>query len=150
MVEIVSMTREHLDTLAELETLCFSVPWSRSMIESELYNELAEYYVALRDGCVVGYAGSQTVLDMTSIMNIAVLPGERRGGIASMLMGRILSRCAERNVVQVSLEVRESNAPAIALYERFGFSSVGRRRGYYVKPDEDALVMVLQLSGGAE
>lgn len=149
MIEIVNMSREHLDVLAKLETACFSVPWSRSMIESELDNELAEYFVALEGGVIAGYGGSQTVLDITNITNIAVSPEYRRRGIAAKLMRQLIKRCGEKGVSELTLEVRESNTPAIALYASFGFITVGRRRRYYTLPDEDALIMTLFL-GGAE
>ena len=90
---------------------------------------------------VLGYVGMMFVLDEGYISNVAVSPEHRRQGIASALIGELLRRAEELRLSFVTLEVRESNAPAIALYERFGFAPVGRRKGYYDAPKEDAILM---------
>lgn len=131
----------HLDQICLLEQRCFSVPWSRMALESELDNPLAPWVVCLQGEQVVGYIGCLTAADQGEITNVAVLPEARRQGIAWAMLTRALEILGRRGVEQVFLEVRESNLPARALYERAGFSQVGRRRHYYAKPEEDALIL---------
>ena len=141
-IRIVPMDASHLDAIAAIEKRCFSVPWSRNMLEEELYNDCAAYLVAEDETeKVVGYAGIQVVLDEGYITNVAVLPEQRRGHIASMLLKVFFDFALAHDLSFITLEVRPSNAAAIALYEKFGFVEVGRRKNYYEKPKEDALIM---------
>lgn len=144
------MNAGHLDQLMKIERQCFSVPWSYAMLEEELHNPLAFFYVAQEDGACAGYAGCQIVLDEASVMNVAVLPQKRQRGVGNMLMGRIMRLAEEKRLKLLSLEVRRSNSAAICLYERFGFTTAGVRRSYYEQPREDALVMLRYLSYEAE
>ena len=141
-IKIVPMDASHLDGIAAIEKMCFSMPWSRNMLEEELYNDCAAYLVAEDDkGVVLGYAGIQIILDEGYITNVAVLPELRRGHIASQLL-KVFFDFAEANDLSfITLEVRPTNEAAIALYEKFGFVEVGRRKNYYEKPKEDALIM---------
>ncbi len=131
----------HLDALLELERLCFSVPWTRAQLEAELPDAHHEFLVAESGDQLLGYIGMMHVLDEGYISNVAVAPDSRRQGIASALITALLRRAQEKELAFVTLEVRASNAPAIALYERFGFEPVGRRKGYYEMPKEDAVLM---------
>ena len=141
-VHIVPMNADHLDEVAELERICFSVPWSRNMLAEELGNALSAFLVALDDsGKVVGYAGVQVVLDEGYITNIAVRPECRRQGIAKKLLKVFLDFAQAHQLAFLSLEVRASNYDAIALYGIHGFRSVGRRKNYYEHPKEDAIIM---------
>ena len=142
-VRIVPMTHEHLDEVAALERICFSDPWSRNMLAEELDNACSAYLVALspEDGSVEGYAGLLVVADEGYITNVAVRPEARRGGVASALLD-VFVRFAEGNrLAFLTLEVRESNYAAIALYGSRGFRGVGRRKNYYEHPKEDAIIM---------
>ena len=138
---VVRMDLRHVPEVAALEKQCFSLPWTERMIREELSNPLAMYWAAEADGRLVGYAGLQLVVGEGYINNIAVDPACRRQGIAAQLLETLLVYAAERLASFVTLEVRVSNAAAIALYTRFGFASAGIRRGYYHKPTEDALLM---------
>lgn len=141
-VRIVPMTADHLDEAAALERVCFSDPWSRNMLAEELDNALAAFLAALDGtGAVVGYAGLQVVLDEGYILNIAVRPDCRRQQIASQLLEVFINFAQGNRLSFLTLEVRASNAPAIALYERWGFAEAGRRRNYYELPREDAVIM---------
>lgn len=141
-VRIVPMTADHLDEAAALEHVCFSDPWSRNMLAEELDNALAAFLAALDGtGAVVGYAGLQVVLDEGYILNIAVRPDCRRQQIASQLLEVFINFAQGNRLSFLTLEVRASNAPAIALYERWGFAEAGRRRNYYEHPREDAVIM---------
>ena len=148
-VRIVPMTADHLDEVAELERICFSAPWSRNMLAEELDNALSAFLVALDDsGKVVGYAGLQVILDEGYITNVAVRPECRRQGIAGKLLQVFLNFAQGNHLAFLTLEVRASNQPAIILYGRHGFRSVGRRRNYYEHPREDAIIMTREFTDG--
>ncbi len=138
MIQILRMNESHVAAVAELEKQNFSEPWSEHSVRGELANKLALWLVAAEDGTVCGYVGSQTVLGEADMMNIAVAEGFRRRGIARMLVEELIRQL---DATMLTLEVRASNAPAIALYESLGFVEVGRRKNYYRKPREDALIL---------
>ena len=138
MIEIIPMNESHVAAVAELEKQNFSEPWPEIAVRSELTNKLSLWLVAVEEGEVLGYVGSQTVLQEADMMNIAVADTHRRRGIARMLVEELIRRL---DAYQLTLEVRASNAPAIALYESLGFTQVGLRKNYYHKPKEDALIL---------
>ena len=138
---IVRMNESHVQQIAALEQCCFSDPWSENSVASELENPLSLWLIAEEDGAVCGYVGSQTVLDETDMMNIAVHPDCRRKGIAAALIAELVSRLKARGSRILRLEVRESNLPAIALYEALGFTQLGLRKNYYRNPKENALIL---------
>ena len=138
---IETMKSSHVAQIAELEKICFSDPWSEKSIASELNNELAFWMTAMEDDRVAGYIGSQTVIDETDMMNVAVHPDFRRRGIAEALVNALVEAMKAKGSRCLTLEVRVSNEPAITLYEKLGFSEVGRRKNYYRNPREDALIL---------
>lgn len=141
--KLIPMTMEHIPQVAALERACFSRPWSEESLQSELWNDSAVIIVAeSEDGSVLGYAGLQTVLDEGYITNVAVDNTYRRQGIADELIAAFV-RFGQAKLAFLTLEVRASNAPAIALYAKHGFVEVGRRKNYYDDPKEDALLMTL-------
>ena len=146
MIEIVKMTSEHVQPIAELEKLCFSDPWSEASVASELENPLSVWFVAMEDGVLAGYVGSQSVLDSADMMNIAVHPDYRRKGVARQLIDALTEKLAANGIRSLMLEVRASNAPAISLYEKLGFALAGRRPNYYRNPREDALILRKELA----
>lgn len=138
---IVPMDRSHIEQIAALERECFSTPWSEAMLTEVLFDSQASFIVAeSEDGGVLGYAGLQVVLDEGYIDNIAVEPNARRHGVADELLD-VFCRFGEANLAFLTLEVRASNTPAIALYRKHGFEEAGRRKDYYTKPTEDAIIM---------
>ena len=141
MSHIVTMTGCHVPQVSALEKECFSDPWSQRSVASELDNPLALWLVWEEDGKVLGYVGSQTVLDETDMMNVAVSAQARHRGIAQALVEELVLRLKQRGSRCLTLEVRASNAPAIALYEKLGFRQVGRRPNYYSHPKEDGLIL---------
>lgn len=141
MINILPMKESHVSAVAELEALCFSDPWSQNSIASEIDNPLSFWLVAVMDGTVVGYVGSQTVMGETDMMNVAVHPQYRRCGIARSLISALIEALQERGSCSLTLEVRASNSSAIALYESIGFLEVGIRRNYYRNPKEDARIL---------
>ena len=138
MIEIVRMNESHVAAVAELEKQNFSEPWSENSVHGELTNKLALWLVALDGEDVVGYVGSQTVLGEADMMNIAVADSHRRRGIARRLVEELIGQL---DAHMLTLEVRASNAPAIALYDSLGFAQAGLRKNYYRKPKEDALIL---------
>lgn len=138
---IVPMTDAHVPAIAELETVCFRDPWIESSIRSELTNPLSYWLVALKDGAVIGYVGSQSVLGEADVMNVAIHPDHRRKGVAKALFSALEQALKAKEVYCLSLEVRASNEPAKALYDGMGYVQVGRRPNYYRNPQEDALIL---------
>ena len=135
------MTAADVPSVAALEKLCFSDPWSVSSIASELDNPLSLWLVAEQNGAVLGYVGSQMVPPEADMMNIAVAPEARRQGIAEALIGELICRLSVNGVTSLSLEVRASNAAARSLYEKLGFRQAGLRPNYYFHPKEDACIL---------
>ncbi len=138
---ITKMEARHVFQIAELEKLCFVDPWDEGSITYELTNKLSHWLVALEGERVVGYVGSQTVIDETDMMNVAVHPDYRRRGIAEALVNALVSDLKGLGSHGLTLEVRASNDSAKALYEKLGFQHVGTRRNYYRHPKEDGLIL---------
>ena len=141
-----TMESKDIKDIAELEKVCFSDPWSENSIASELENRLSYWLVAEEEGRVVGYVGSQSVLDGADVMNLAVSPEFRRQGIGEALVKALVAHLQQKGIIALMLEVRVSNTPAIALYQSLGFVQVGRRPRYYHNPREDALIMRKELA----
>ena len=141
MIRFTEMKADHVAQVAQLEQLCFADPWSEKSIASELNNIWSYWVVALWDDTVIGYIGSQSSFDETDVMNVAVHPDFRRKGIAESLIETLIKELKNRGSHALMLEVRASNVPAIALYEKLGFLQVGCRKNYYRNPKEDALIL---------
>lgn len=141
-IRIVPMNADHLEDLERLERICFSRPWSKRMLGEELENQCAAFLVAEdENGTVLGYAGLLVMLDEGYITNVAVFPEYRRLGVAAKIIDVYMNFAAANDLAFLTLEVRPSNEAAIALYRRFGFEEVGRRKNYYDLPKEDALIL---------
>jgi ribosomal-protein-alanine N-acetyltransferase len=133
----------HVAEIARLEAESFSEPWPEDMI-GRLWGR---FFVALDGDRLLGYVALSAVLDEGSIDTIAVEPALRRRGVADGLLAYVIDRGREQALSFITLEVRQSNVPAIGLYEKHGFQTVGRRKNYYEKPREDAILMTLTLDG---
>lgn len=144
MMDYILMEQAHVLQVAELEKLCFSMPWSENAISGELTNPLSLWIVAIEAGKVVGYVGSQSVMGEADMMNLAVQPEYRRKGIGRGLVQTLVHRLSKKGVYSLTLEVRASNETAITLYRNLGFAQVGRRPNYYTNPREDALILRLE------
>ena len=140
-MNIVPMEKSHVPQVAALEKACFSDPWSEASVASDLNNPLSCWLVALEGEVVAGYVGSQTVLDETDMMNIAVRADFRRRGLATALVLALIACLKQRGSRRLTLEVRASNESAQNLYARLGFTQVGRRKNYYFHPREDAFIL---------
>lgn len=141
MICIEKMCLRHTQQVAQLEAVCFHDPWSLRSIQAELENPLSYWLVAKEQERIVGYIGSQSVMGESDMMNVAVDPDFRRAGIGKMLISRLIEDLQDSGNHCLSLEVRASNAPAIALYHKLGFAQVGRRPNYYRNPKEDAYIL---------
>ena len=140
------MLTTDIPAVAALERVSFSAPWSENIIRSSLDSGLSCWLVAEDNGIIAGYVGSESVLDSADMMNINVAPDYRRQGIAEALCKALVDALRQKGILFLMLEVRVSNAPAIALYEKLGFSIAGRRPRYYSSPREDAFVMRKELA----
>ena len=137
-IEIRRIDAESAKCAAELEKLCFSEPWSEKAILEEA--ERGFFIAAYIDGVFAGYAGMTVVLDERDVCNIATVPEFRGMGVGKALTLALIESARETGASVVMLEVRESNAAAIALYEKAGFTLVGKRKNFYALPREDALL----------
>ena len=128
--------------IAALEAVCFPAdPWPADMIARHI-----DRFLLAADGPeLLGYAVLSTVLDEGNLDNIAVSPARRRTGVGDALLTEVIRRARALGLALLYLEVRASNGPAVALYEKHGFAPVGRRKNYYEKPREDAVLMTLVL-----
>lgn len=139
--EIMMMTESDVKAVAEIEKACFSKPWSEDGIREELTNDSARFFVFKKNGEIAGYMGMHIVLDECYIANVAVLPSHRRQGIGEKLVSNGINVAKNEGCAFITLEVRLSNASAVALYEKSGFEKVGERKNFYSDPTENALIM---------
>lgn len=147
---ILQMKARHLSQIEALEAANFSLPWDAASLCAELENPLALWLVWEEKDRVLGYVGSQSCFEDADILNVAVLSETRRRGIAEALLRELEKRLPARGAERITLEVRASNEPALALYRKLGYRRVGLRRNYYEKPREDALILQKQLSHGLD
>ncbi len=145
MITFHNITKSDAKELSKLDERCFSSPWSESSFLNEASNPLAQYVIAKADEKIIGYAGFWQVVDEGQITNIAVLKEYRRKKIAQQMLERLIQKARKMQLSVLSLEVRESNLPAISLYEKFEFEKVGIRKDYYKNPTENAVLMDLVL-----
>jgi [ribosomal protein S18]-alanine N-acetyltransferase len=140
------MAPDDVERVAQLEAESFTCPWTADTFARLLERDGCELWVLddLEAG-VVGYAVLWCIADQGELANFAVAPSHRGKGHGAHLLARMLKVAREREVERMYLEVRASNAAAIGLYRGFGFTDLGRRRKYYDKPVEDALIMALEL-----
>ena len=134
-----------LERLTDLERECFSVPWSAESLRMLLQDNFIAFCAEDDDGTVQAYAGMMYVLDEGQIVNVATAKAARRRGLAEQLLRRLLEQARQQGITFLSLEVRQGNLPAQELYRKLGFSFAGVRPNYYVKPRENALIMIRSL-----
>ena len=138
-----------LDAVVEIEAHSFPTAWSREGYEHEIKrNERATYYVLThstsgRAPAVIGYAGYWLMADEAHISIIAVAPAWRGRGLGELLLLQLLAHALAAGAILATLEVRNTNEIAHALYRKYGFAVVGRRKGYYKDTGEDALLMTV-------
>lgn len=147
MTEIIEVREKDLPRIIEIENANFSPPWSEGSLLAETEIPDARFAAVRQDGEICGYCITHISGGEAELYKIAVDSRYRKKGLASLLMDDMLRFNEARNSERVFLEVRVGNAPAIALYEKFGFISAGIRKRYYVNPIEDAKIMVKALGG---
>ena len=145
MTEIRSMGFEDIEAVVKIEKENFSVPWDENGFLSFMLREGTIFLTALNDNEVVGYCGLISAADEADITNVSVSQSMRKKGIGGMLLSELIKEAEGAGIKKIFLEVRESNIPAISLYNGFGFKQVGMRKDYYEKPVENALLMLKEL-----
>lgn len=139
-IEIHPMTKEHTETLADLEKLCFSQPWSKKSLDDAVDQSSAYFVTAMSEDSILGYGGMHCAIDEFYIDNIAVFRHRRNNGVGTAIVQALIDEAKRRDGNFISLEVRVSNK-AISLYERLGFKEEGRRKNFYSNPTEDGLIL---------
>lgn len=138
---IVPFDKKHIAAVAEIEKLCFSEPWSENALSESLDSPYSHFYVFTEGDEVQGYMGLYALSGEGSVTNVATHPDHRKKGIGSALVKNAVELGKALDLEYITLEVRESNAPAISLYSKCGFKEMGKRRNFYSSPKEDAIVM---------
>ena len=134
-----------LARIEQLEHVLFGDPWPQSSFLEAMADPASVCLVAERGGGVAGYLAATLVPPHAELQNLGTAPEQQRAGVARALLDELIDTCRARGVRELGLEVRASNAAAQALYRTHGFRLVGLRRGYYRRPEEDALLMSLRL-----
>lgn len=135
------MLIDDLEQVMEIENDLFAVPWTKEGYFTFLTRDDAMFLVVEEKGKILGYCGLLMVLDEGDVTNVAVCRERQREGIGHFLVDSLIRLSAERGITTIHLEVRESNATAIRLYERMGFVKDGIRKNYYTDPVEHAVLM---------
>lgn len=145
MLRYEPLNEADLDRIMEIELEAYPEPWTRGMFREELRSPRSYFRVAKIDGEIIGYCGFWLILDEVHITSVTVVKHLRGMGYGREQVLHLLDVARKKGAGVATLEVRESNIPARRLYESLGFRSVGRRRGYYAKTNEDAIVMLKDL-----
>ncbi|MFI3301238.1 MAG: ribosomal protein S18-alanine N-acetyltransferase [Candidatus Gastranaerophilales bacterium] len=142
-IKIKPLDKTYLNEIMAIEAKAYGDHhWSMESFYNELSNDLAHYFAAVNeDDELIGYAGCWIIFEEAHMTNIAVDLNYHRKGVGEALLNAIVQECYEQMVKYITLEVRESNISAITLYEKYGFKSLGIRKGYYQNNNENALIM---------
>lgn len=147
MFNILTFNKSHVNDVAKLEKICFVDPYSHRILEAAVESERDISFVAVTDGTVIGYIELGDFVDTLCINRIEIAPDYRKKGVASALLKKASETACEHSIEELSLEVRESNTAARSLYEKIGFTLVGKRPNYYKDPREDAAIYIKKLNG---
>lgn len=142
-----SLCERDIDGMVKIERECFSLPWSRESFGSAFEGDHTVFFGVFEGERIIAYAGMQHFYGDGAVTNVATLPEFRRMGAGKKLLCVLLDFAENQGISTVSLEVRVSNAAAIAMYEKMGFVSLGIRKGFYSSPKEDALIMQKNVKG---
>ena len=143
-IEIEEMTLTHLNEISNILTTEFDDFWNASILETELKNPYSKYIIAKYNNEIAGFAGVIDTVDQLEITNIVVKKTHRKEGIGNILLNELIKLAKRENKNEITLEVNNTNLPAIKLYEKNGFKNVGYRKRYYNNTD-DANIMTLKL-----
>ena len=139
IMNIEKFEEKHLDGVEKIEKTCFAHPWSREDLKNQIGLDTSHFLVATVDGNIAGYMGLQIFGGEGYVTNVAVMPEYRKQGIAEALIREQM----KNEMSFITLEVRESNLPAISLYTKCGFKNVGIRPNFYSAPTENAIIMTI-------
>lgn len=145
-VRLSRFAKEHIGQVAELERKFFSEPWSEGSLAILLTEDYPSFVLVTASGEVIGYLSAQRALDELQIINLAVREGYRGQGFGASLLCAAEDFCRTEGIISISLEVRESNLPAIGLYKKQGYRESGLRKNFYRQPTENAVVMIKNLT----
>lgn len=140
-IQIRKMQSADLPRVVEIEKQCFGERWTINAFANELSNTASCYFVGIQNNTIIGYAGYWLILEEAHITTIGVEPRFQRRGFGEMMLLYMIEHAARAGAKWLTLEVRASNLSAQRLYEKYGFSSLGKRRAYYQDNNEDALIM---------
>ena len=140
-IEVRPMTADDVAAVIAIEQRVQPVPWSASLLTTELAEPTRAYRCAVEDGEILGYGGVLLAVDEAHITTMATAPEHRHRGVASMVLAALLDHAVAAGATAATLEVRVSNHAAQRLYAAFGFAPVGVRPGYYAPEGEDAMIM---------
>lgn len=141
------MNENDIDAIADIENSAFSDPWSKNSFLAERNKPYGIHFVCRYLDKVVGYVFAEDICGEVCINNVAVVESMRQRKIADKLLYEIEDYCKQQNSSLITLEVRESNTPAINLYKKHGFEIIGKRKNFYTKPNEDGYIMTKYLNG---
>ena len=137
------MQRGDVSRIAQLERICFRSPWSEKSLLGEVKNPVAHYRVGILDADIQAYGGMWIYFGEAHLTNVAVAPEYRRQGYGRALMLDLIQTALLHGAERMTLEVREHNQGAQALYKGLGFETAGRRKRYYSDTGEDAFILSL-------
>jgi len=138
---IITLNKQYIDDLIFIENSCFTHPMSKQNLLESISNEKYVFIGFIENEMLVGYGSIFIVSDEAYVNNIAVLKDFRNKGIAKTIVNELIDICKLKNCEFITLEVRESNFPAISLYEKQGFEKITIRKNYYSNPVENAIIM---------
>ncbi|MEO5358102.1 MAG: ribosomal protein S18-alanine N-acetyltransferase [Nitrospirae bacterium YQR-1] len=145
-----TMVYDDIEAVSAIENISFPYPWTQRSFKHELENDYSINFVVLHDGVIAGYLCAQEILDEAHILKLALLPQFRRNGIGTALFETLLLTLRQHHFSgKIFLEARHSNTPAVDFYKKHGFEVLYARKDYYIKPDEDAIVMMLEIRNQA-
>lgn len=145
-MKIKKLDKADVSDIYEIEKSCFAKPWEKSVIEGTVAQKNYIYFGAYDGDTLIGYGSAAVIHKECYVNRIAVISSSRKQGAGSAVVSAIVDYCKAECDEFVSLEVRKSNAAAIALYQKHGFEKVGERRDFYENPTENALIMTLRLT----
>lgn len=140
------LAEEHLEAIMEIEQEAYPEPWTLGMFKDEISGDRSFFWTAFLDGEIIGYAGYWLVLDEAHVTSLTVTKAQRGQGFGYEQLHHLMDNIARSSVQGVTLEVRETNEAARHIYEKEGFEVVGKRKAYYSKTQEDAIIMLKKLS----
>ena len=142
-----TLCEDDLSVIMKIELEAYPEPWTLGMFREEMRSKRSFFRVAWVDSNIIGYCGLWLVLDEAHITSITVEKSLRGLGYGREQLDYLLNICRQRDVQEVTLEVRRTNEVARKLYESYGFAAVGVRKGYYSSTNEDAIIMKLKMAG---